>query len=164
MKSKANVAALSMCLSCALAVPSIHCALAQQPTPQERVAALEASIAASQAILKDRLPPDPALIEKTKQAGKVSVSPQPDQRSRLPFSDYLKPGDRLALDVDLGSNRPVEAKVLTYLDSKEELVSLDVKFGTLDNNGVHATTTELDAPSKSLAVDLQNSGYRRTGN
>lgn len=237
VKSKAKLATLGACLTWALALAFIPSTLGQQPTPQERVVALKASLAASQAILKgyewvettvvsvkgdeksrlmnkcyygadgkvqkipltqappeekrrglrgriaeakkeemadymksavalvkDYLPPDPVLIEKAKQAGKLSVSPQPGQRARLTFSDYVKPGDSLALDVDLGNNRPAEAKVNTYLDAKTEPVTLEVKFGTLDNNAVYVTTTRLEAPSKSLTVDVQNSGYRRTGN
>jgi hypothetical protein len=212
-------------------------ALAQQPTPQERVVALKASLAASQAILKqyewvettvvsvkgeeksrqmnrcyygddgkvqkvpltqpppeekkrgllgrvaekkqeemtdymkqavalvkEYVPPQPVLIQKAKDAGTFTVSPQPGQRARLTFSDYLKPGDSFALDVDLASNRPAEAKVSTYLDSKDEPVTLDVKFGTLDSNATYASTIVLDAKAKNLSVNVQNSGYRKSGN
>ncbi len=209
-------------------------ALAQQPTPQERVVALKASLAASQAILKsyewvettvvsfkgeeksrqmnkcyhgddgkvqkiplttpppdekkrglrgriaeskkeeltdymkaavalvkDYVPPQPVLIQKAKDAGKLSVSPQAGQRATLTFTDYLKPGDSFALVLDLGNNRPVEAKVSTYLDSKEDAVTLDVKFSTLDNNATYASQTTLNAPAKNLSVSVENSGYRR---
>ncbi len=206
---------------------------AQQPTPQERVVALKASLAASQAILKQYewvettvvslkgeeksrqmnkcyhgadgnvqkiplttpppaekkrgirgkiaeskkeemtdymksavalvkqyVPPEPVLIQKAKDAGKVSVSPQPGQRATLTFLDYLKPGDSFALVLDLGNNRPVEAKVSTYLDSKEDAVTLDVKFSALDNNATFASRTTLNAPAKNLSVSVENSGYR----
>ena len=220
-----------------LLILPVSLALAQQPTLQERVVALKASLAASQAILKSYewvettvvslkgeeksrqlnrcyhgadgkvqkvplttpppaakkrglrgkiveskkeeladymkeavglvklyMPPDPARIQAAKDAGKVSVSPQPGQRARLTFADYLKGGDSLALDVDLANNRPLAAKVSTYLDSQKEPVMLDVQFGTLDNNATYASTIVLQANGKNLTVNVQNSGYRKSGN
>jgi len=220
-----------------LLILPVSLALAQQPTVQERVVALKASLAASQAILKSYewvettvvslkgeeksrqlnrcyhgadgkvqkvplttpppaptkrglrgkiveakkeemadymkeavglvklyMPPDPARIQAAKDAGKVSVSPQPGQRARLTFADYLKVGDSLALDVDLANNRPLAAKVSTYLDSQKEPVVLDVQFGTLDNSATYAATIVLQANGKNLTVNVQNSGYRKSGN
>jgi hypothetical protein len=208
--------------------------LAQQPTPQEHVAALKASLAASQAILKqyewvettvislkgaeksrqmnkcyqgadgkvqkmplttpppaekkrglrgkiaeskkeeltdymksavalvkDYVPPQPVLIQKAKDASKVTVQPLPGQRARLTFADYLKPGDSLALDLDLASNRPVSVQVSTYLNTKSDAVTLDVRFNTLDNNATYASTVNLTAPTKDLKVTVENTGYRR---
>jgi hypothetical protein len=210
-------------------------AFAQQPSPQERVVALKASLAASQAILKQYewvettvvslkgdeksrkqercyygadgkvqkvllsqtapppkkrgffrrkiaeakqeeltdymkeavalvkmyMPPDPVRIQAAKDAGRVTLQPQPGQRVRLTFAGYLKAGDSLALDVDLANNRPLEAKVSSYLDSQKEPVTLDVRFSTLDNNATYASTIVLEAKGKNLTVNVQNSGYRR---
>ena len=113
------------------------------------------------ALVKQYVPPQPVLIQKAKDAGKVSVSPLPGQSVRLTFTDFIKPGDSLVLNLDLASNRPVEAKVTTYLDdSKDQPVTLDVKFSTLPNNATYASTIALDAPGKKLAVNVENSGYR----
>jgi hypothetical protein len=219
-----------------LLILPVSFALAQQPTPQERVVALKAALAASQAILKQYewvettvirvkgeeksrqmnkcyhgadgkvqkiplttpppeqkkrglrgriaeskkeemtdymreavslvkqyVPPEPVLIQKAKDTGKLAVTPLPGQRVRLTFADYLKPGDSFALEVDLASNRPLEAKVSSYLDSKEDAVTLDVRFSTLDNNATYASTIALDAKAKKLAVNVENSGYRTQG-
>ena len=211
--------------------------LAQQPTVQERVAALKASLAASQAILKQYewvettavslkgeeksrqmnrcyhgadgkvqkipistpapekkkrglrgkiaeskkeemtdymkqavalvkmyVPPDQAKIQAAKDAGKVTLQPLPGQKAKLTFADYLKAGDSLAIEVDLASNRPVQAQVSTYLESQKEPVSLNVQFGALDNNATYASTVVLEAKAKNLAVNVQNTGYRKASN
>lgn len=209
--------------------------LAQQPTPQERVVALKASLAASQAILKQYewvettvasvkseeksrkqqrcyygadgalqkvllsettapqkkrrlfgkviaaqkqeelteymkeaialvkmyVPPDQARIQSAKDAGRLSVTPLGGQMTRLTFKDYVKFGDSLALDVSLASNRPVHAKVTTYVDSQKKPVTLDVSFSQLDNGATYASHIVLEAKSKNITVDVQNSGYRR---
>jgi hypothetical protein len=217
----------------ALLILPVSLALAQQPSVQERVVALKASLAASQAILKPYewvettvislkgeeksrqlnrcyhgadgkvqkiplttpppqkkkrglrgkiaeakteeltdymkeavalvklyMPPEPVLIQAAKDAGRVNLQPQPG-RVQLTFASYLKPGDSLALDVDLANNRPLEAKVSTYLDSQKKPVTLDVRFSTLDNNATYASTIVLEAKGKHLTVNVQNSGYRR---
>ena len=209
-------------------------ALAQQPTAQERVVALKASLAASQAILKQYewvettvvslkgqekarqmnrcyhgadgkvqkiplttpppaekkrglrgriaeskkeeltdsmkeavalvkgyMPPQPVLIQRAKDAGKVTLQPLSGQRVRLIFADYLKPGDSLALVVDLVSNRPLEAQISSYLDSQKEPVTLDVRFNTLDNNATYAATSVVNVHAQNLTVKVENSGYRR---
>jgi hypothetical protein len=207
----------------------------QQPTPQERVVALKASLAASQAILrqyewvettvasasgeeksrkqercyygadgalqkvllnqttappkkrrlfgkliaakkqeelmdymkeaiglvKTYVPPDQGRIQAAKDAGRLSVSPQAWQQAKLTFSDYMKVGDSFALDVDLNSHRPVHAKVTTYVDSPKEPVTLDVSFGQLDNGATYASVIVLEAKSRKVSINVQNSGYRR---
>jgi hypothetical protein len=146
------------------------------PPPEEKKRGLRGKIAESKkeemtdymkqavALIKEYLPPDQARIQAVKDAGKLSLTPLPNQRVRLTFADYAKEGDSLALDLDLGSNRPLEAKVSSYLNSKEDAVTLDVRFSTLDNNATYAAASVLDAKAKNLRVDVQNSGYRRAGN
>ena len=80
---------------------------------------------------------------------------------RLTFVDYIKPGDSLALDLDMASNRPVGAKITTYLGSSKDPVALDVRFSTLDNNATYASSITLDAKAEKLTVNVENSGYRR---
>jgi hypothetical protein len=226
---------LNLLARAALVILPVSLALAQQPTAQERVVSLKASLAVSQVVLKQYewvettvvslkgeeksrkqercyhgadgkvqkvllsqsapppkkrgffrkkiaeakteeltdymkeaiglvklyLPPDPARLELVKAAGKVTLSPQPGQRARLIFSDYLKAGDSFALDVDLMSNRPLAATVSTYLDSQKEPVTLDVRFGTLDSSATYPASVVLDAKSKELKVTVENSGYRK---
>ena len=111
------------------------------PPPAEKKRGLRARIAekkkeeltdtmkAAVALVKEYMPPQPVLIQKAKDASKVTLQPLPGQRVRLIFADYLKPGDSLAVDVDLTTNRPLEAKISSYLDSKKEPVTLDVQIG-----------------------------------
>lgn len=143
------------------------------PPPEEKKRGLRGRIAESKkeemtdymknavALVKQYVPPDQAKIQAAKDSGRLSLTPLPGQRVRLTFTDYAKPGDTLAMELDLASNRPLEAKVSSYLDSKEDAVTLDVKFSTLDNNATYTATTVLTAKAKNLSVNVQNSGYRR---
>ena len=146
------------------------------PPPAEKKRGLRGKIAAAKkeemtdymkravALVKEYVPPDQARIQAAKDAGKLALTPLPNQRVRLTFRDYAKTGDSLTLELDLASNRPLEAKVASYLDSREDAVTLDVRFSTLDNTAAYPATSALEATAKKLKVDIQNSGYRRAGN
>lgn len=112
-------------------------------------------------LVKDYVPPQPVLIQKAKDANKVTIQPLSGGKARLTFSDYLKPGDSLALELDLANNRPVSATVNSYIASKAEAVTLNVRFSTLDNNATYPANITLNAPSEDLQVTVENSGYRR---
>lgn len=143
------------------------------PPPEEKKRGLRGRIAENRkeeltdymqeavALVKQYLPPDQARIQAAKDAGRVSLTPLPGQRARLTFTDYLKAGDSLAVEVDLTTNRPVTAKVSSHLDSQKEPVTLDVQFGTLDSGATYAATTVLNAAGKDLLVRVEHSGYRR---
>jgi hypothetical protein len=65
------------------------------------------------------VPPNPDDIEKAKNGGKMAIRPGQAGRARLEFTDYLKPGDRLAVDVDAAINRLLGLTVASYLDTPD---------------------------------------------
>lgn len=150
--------------------------LLTQPPPEEKKHGLRGKIAESKKeemtdymheavnLVRQYVPPDPGRIQAVKDAGKVSIQvTEPGKRVRLTFSDYLKSGDSLAVDMDLTNNIPVAANVNSYLDSQKEPVMLSVKFGLLNDGTIYVSGAALDAPGKSLKVAIDNSGYRKMG-
>jgi hypothetical protein len=109
------------------------------------------------------VPPNPDDIENAKKGGKFAVRPGQSGRARLEFTDYIKPGDLLTIDVDAAANRLVGLNVASYLDTPEDAVVLNVEFGSLDDGTSYTTQTTLDAKAKSIKVVVQNSGYRPVG-
>lgn len=115
------------------------------------------------ALIKRYLPPDPGAIDRVKAAGKLTVSPQPGNRVRLAFADYLKPGDNLSIEMNLADNTLVSANVASTMDSDKAPVTLAVQFAKLDNGATYEAQTVLDAKGKDMKVTVQNSGYRKQG-
>ena len=112
-----------------------NAALAQQPTAAERVAALKASLAASQAILK-----------------------------QYEWVDYLKPGDTLSADVDLTNNHLLGMSVKTYLEDAKDTIALDARCAVLaEGSATYTDTITLNASKKKITVQVDNSGYRKLG-
>jgi hypothetical protein len=109
------------------------------------------------------VPPNPDDIDNAKKGGKLAVRPGQSGRARLEFTDYIKPGDLLTIDVDAAANRLVGLTVASYLDTKEDAVALGVKFGALGDGTSYTEQTTLDAKAKQITVVIQNSGHRPLG-
>ena len=107
------------------------------------------------------LPPDPALIQKSKDAGKVMMQPLNDGRARITLGDYMRPGDAISIELDLAANRILALGVETYIEDAEDAVSFTVTFGELDSGVSYQSEVVLDAPSQNVTLTVQNSGHRR---
>jgi hypothetical protein len=117
------------------------------------------------ALVKTYVPPDPAKLQAVQAAGKMTIQPLAGgEQVRLTFADYQKKDDSLGLVVDARKNRMSGAQVTTYMDSDKEPVTLDVRFGTLNDTIVYAEKITLEAKGKNLSVAVENSGYRKTAN
>ena len=78
---------------------------------------------------------------------------------RLEFPDYLKPGDRLSIDVDAAANHLRGLTVASYLDESKDAVVLAVQLGTLADGTSYTAQTTLDAAAKNIRVVIQNASH-----
>jgi hypothetical protein len=112
------------------------------------------------ALVQQYVPPQPADIQRAKDAGKVTGHPAGPGLVRLEFPDYLKPGDRLSIDVDADKNQLRGLTVASYLDQSTDAVVLAVQLGTLTDGTSYTAQTTLDAAAKNIRVVIQNAGHR----
>jgi hypothetical protein len=112
------------------------------------------------ALVQQYVPPQPADIQRAKDAGKVTANPAGAGLVRLEFPDYLKSGDRLSIDVDAAANQLRGLSVASYLDQAEDAVALAVQLGTLGDGTSYTAQTTLDAAAKNIRVVIQNAGHR----
>jgi hypothetical protein len=114
------------------------------------------------ALVKSYVPPNPAMIQVVKDAGKVSIDMlEPGKRVRLNLRDYAKPGDNLGVEVDLLNNRPLGLNVATYLKDAKDTVTLVVQMGQLNDGTTYPSDVRLDANAKKLNITVKKSGYRK---
>jgi hypothetical protein len=112
------------------------------------------------ALIHRYVPPDPARIQAAKDAGKLAVTPSGSGRVRLAFTDYLQAADSLAFEIDMASNRLAAVAIATWLEKREDAVTLDVRYGALQDGTGFAAQTQLDATAENIRVVIQNSGHR----
>jgi len=115
------------------------------------------------ALVRTYLPPDPSKIQAAKDAGKVSIQVlDPGKRAQINFADYQKPGDNLAIAINIANNIVSGLGVSTYLDSPTDVVTLSADMGQLNDGTIYTSSVTLNAAAKNLTVTVQNSGYRKT--
>jgi hypothetical protein len=112
------------------------------------------------ALIHSYVPPDAARIQAAKDAGRVATTPQAGGAVRVAISQYQLPGDSLTIDLDPAAGRLLGLGVNTYLDKKEDTVTLAVKMNTLADGALYAAETKLDAAAKNITVVIQNTGHR----
>ena len=112
------------------------------------------------ALVHQYVPPNPVQIQKVKDAGHLKVTPTEPGRARLEFADYLQPGDRLGIVINAAANSLASLNVATYLDERDEVVTLDVKFGALTDGTSYTAETAFEAKAKNIRVVIQNSGHK----
>ena len=112
------------------------------------------------ALIHQYVPPNPQQIQMAKDAGHIVVNPQAGGKVRLVISQYLKPGDSLTIDLDPATNSILGLGVNSYLDTKDDVVTLAVQMSSLPDGAIYAGQTTLDANAKKIAVVIQNSGHR----
>jgi len=111
------------------------------------------------ALIHSYVPPDPAKIQAAKDAGRVAATPQ-GGNMRVVISQYQLPGDSLTIDLDPAAGKLLGLSVNSYLDKKEDTVTLDVKMNTLADGALYAAQSTLDAKAKNITVVIQNTGHR----
>jgi len=112
------------------------------------------------ALVHRYVPPQGAQIQAAKDAGHVATQPQAGNRIQLAITDYVQPGDKLAIDFDPGGNKLLGLGVDTYLGTKDDPVTLAVQMASLPDGAIFAAQTTLDAKAKNIRVVVQNSGHR----
>jgi hypothetical protein len=128
-----------------------------------RTAELTDYMKSAVSLVKSYVPPDPARIQASQNAGKVSIQVlDPGKRAQVNFHDYQKPGDNLAVVINLANNVVAGIGVSSYLDSATDAVTLDAKMGQLNDGTIYTSDITLNAAAKNLTVTVQNTGYRKT--
>ena len=132
----------------------------KQRVVQKKTGEMKDYMESAGALIQRYVPPNPADIERARKGQKIVVRPVQGGRARVEFSDYIQPGDLMAIDVDAAANRLVGLSVNTYLEKAEDAVTLTVGFATLPDGTNYTAQTTLDAKAKNITVVVQNSGHR----
>jgi hypothetical protein len=113
------------------------------------------------ALIHKYVPPKPEDIQQA--SDRLKVEPPTTGAVHLVFTDYLLPGDRMSIGVDPKDNHLMSVSVASYIDKKEDAVTLEVTTGTLTGGITYVSETTLDAKAKNIRVVIENAGYKPMG-
>jgi hypothetical protein len=114
------------------------------------------------ALLGMYVPPDPQKMQAAFEAKKVSLSPA-DGAANLVFTDYALPGDKMTLSFDTATKKIAGLSINTYMGKEKDVVTLQVKMGSLPDGTNYEEQTVLNASAKQLVVTTTNSNYQKLG-
>ena len=114
------------------------------------------------ALLGMYVPPDPQKMQAAFEAKKVSLSPA-DGAANLVFTDYALPGDKMTLSFDTATKKIAGLSINTYMGKEKDVVTLQVKMGSLPDSTNYEQQTVLNASAKQLVVTTTNSNYQKLG-
>ena len=112
------------------------------------------------ALIHKYVPPTPALIQKAKDAGQLTVKPPQDGKVRAEFREFVQKGDLMGIDVDAKALQLLGLNVATYLEKPEDAVTLDVRHATLPDGTSYVAKTTLDAKAKNITVTIENGAHK----
>jgi hypothetical protein len=114
-------------------------------------------------LIKLYVPPDPAKMQAAMQAGKGAMTQPSAGKAVLTFSDYALPGDKFSLTFDTAAKKILGVDVHSYVEKKDDVVTLTVGFTSLPDGTNYLSSSLLDATAKKVQVKTTNSGYKKTG-
>jgi hypothetical protein len=114
-------------------------------------------MAQASALIQKYVPPTAEAIQNARERMKMDAGAT---QVRLTFADYLLPGDHMSIDVDPKDSHLMGLSVASYIDKKEDTVTLEVTTGTLTGGITYISESKLDAAAKNIRVVIENAGYK----
>ncbi|MFP5207711.1 MAG: hypothetical protein ACLGRW_00315 [Acidobacteriota bacterium] len=114
-------------------------------------------------LIEQYVPPEKEMIEQAKAKGNIEVSPAPgsDGNYQLVFTNYVKPGDKMAIVFDKARNAIVSVAINSYLDDPKDVITAEIQFSSLPGGPNHVASVAINGVSKQLAIAIQNGNYQR---
>ena len=125
---------------------------------------LEQYMGQVKSLLAAYVPPNPAKMQQSAQAGKVALSR--DAAAGLvnfTFTDYVQPGDKMVVAFDTTAKKIANLNVNTYMGQQKDAVTLMVDFSSLPDGTNYAEKTTLNVAPKQMVVTTINTNYHPFG-
>lgn len=122
---------------------------------------MKAELQEAVALFHQYVPPDPGMMQVVMNAGMASLAQAGPGVLVLKFPGYVKPGDALSLTFDSAVKSLSQVDVATYLDTRDNPVTLRVGFQGVPGGPRYPGTVVLGMPAKQIEVKVTNSNYQR---
>ena len=115
-------------------------------------------------LLAAYVPPNPAKMQQSAQAGKLALSRDAAAGlANFTFTDYVQAGDKMVVAFDTTSKKIANLNVNTYMGQEKDAVTLMVDFSSLPDGTNYAEKTTLNVAAKQMVVTTINTNYHTFG-
>jgi hypothetical protein len=144
-----------------------------EPPPPEQKRGLKGKIAANKAadmkeelessvaLVRQYVPPDPAMMQAVANAGTASIAQAGPEALKLTFPGYVKAGDALSLTFEKAIKTLRQIDVTTWLDDQENTVTLKVAMLALPDGTSYPAQITLSIPKSNVEVRITKTNYQK---
>ena len=144
-----------------------------EPEPAEKKRGLRGKIVAKKTgemkeeleaavgLVHQYLPPSPEMMQAVMTAGTASLSQAGPGRLALKFPGYAKPDDALTLTFDSKVKSLQSIEVDTWLEARDNAVTLKIAMDALPDGTSHPATVVLGMPKRNIEVRITKSNYQK---
>ncbi len=144
----------------------------QPPPPQQKrglrgkivakkTGEMKEELAATAALIRQYVPPNPGLLQVVMNAGTASLSQAGPAYIALKFPGYAKAGDALTLTFEKEVKTLHQIDVTTWLEAPDKPVTLRVMMQALPDGTSYPGEIVLTIPGSALEVHITRSNYQR---
>jgi hypothetical protein len=144
-----------------------------EPPPPEQKRGIKGKIAAnktadmkeelesSTALVRQYVPPDPAMMQAVANAGTASIAQAGPEALKLTFPGYVKAGDALSLTFEKAIKTLRQIDVTTWLDDEKNTVTLKVAMLALPDGTSYPGQITLSIPKSNIEVRITKTNYQK---
>jgi hypothetical protein len=122
---------------------------------------MKAELESSAALVRQYVPPDPAMMQAVANAGTVSMAQAGPEAVKLTFPGYVKAGDALSLTFEKAIKTLRQIDVNTWLDEQENTVALKVTMLALPDGTSYPGQITLSIPKSNVEVRITKTNYQK---
>ena len=104
------------------------------------------------------VPPSPQNMQAAFQAGKAGLD---RDTGELTFHDYVKTGDKFALQFDTATKKLRALLVTTYLDTQDDAVTFSANFSSLADGTNYLQESVINGTAKQVQIKTTNFGHHK---
>jgi len=128
---------------------------------EKKIQEAEQELAATRGLTAMYVPLNPTTLRQALQTRRVDLEHEPTGGNALVINDYVKPGDRVGLDLDTATLQLRRITVKSYFSSPAEAFTATVQFSVLEDGTTYPSVTTIDAPGKKLSITTVSSSFSK---
>lgn len=113
------------------------------------------------AAMREYVRPDPAKLQACEDAGRVTLTPGEENRAKLDYSDYMKKGDHLVLEIDRSLNQILTSSASTYVTNPNDRAVIRTEMSQLPDGSSYPSKITFNTPGRLMSAVVTNSDFKK---
>jgi hypothetical protein len=118
----------------------------------------------SVAKVQEYLPPNPEKLQAIYAKGQTSIKVvEANKKYTLEFPEYLQPGDKVSITLELQKGLFDGIEVLTTVDNPQDKIVFNLIYSVLADGTEYPSETRLNLPGEGINISIKNDKHQKVG-